>query len=82
MTDVPVTDEALTPPAAKPKRERQWDFGAGRNTKAWKDMWGAGQGVGAVGAVVPAAALVTRLAAEYEAARRRLGLTATSAGAE
>ena len=40
--------------------------------KAWKDVWGSGQGIGAVDAVVPAAALVERLAREYAAARARL----------
>jgi nitronate monooxygenase len=42
--------------------------------KAWKDIWGCGQGIGAVDAVVPAAELVARLRREYDAARRRLGL--------
>lgn len=41
--------------------------------KRWKDIWGAGQSVGGVGAVVPAAALVDRLHAEYWEARARLG---------
>ena len=49
------------------------NFGTGR-TKAWKDIWGSGQGIGAVKAVVPAAELVARLAREYAAARARLGL--------
>lgn len=40
--------------------------------KSWKDIWGSGQGIGAVKEVVPAAALVDRLAREYRAARRRL----------
>ncbi|WP_102959828.1 NAD(P)H-dependent flavin oxidoreductase [Mangrovicella endophytica] len=50
------------------------DFGAGGAdaAKAWKDIWGAGQGIGAVSEVGPAAALIDRLAAEYEAARQRL----------
>ena len=39
------------------------------SSKAWKDIWGSGQGIGAVKAIVPAAALVDRLAAEYDAAR-------------
>src|SRR5690606_29628230 len=47
------------------------DFG-GDKTKAWKDIWGCGQGIGAVDAVTGAAELVERLATEYEAARRRL----------
>ncbi|ODV12506.1 MAG: 2-nitropropane dioxygenase [Rubrivivax sp. SCN 70-15] len=42
--------------------------------KAWKDIWGCGQGIGAVTAVVPAAELVARLEREYGAARARLGL--------
>ena len=42
------------------------------SSKAWKDIWGAGQGIGAVHAVVPAAALVARLCDEYAAARARL----------
>ncbi|MFQ3594857.1 MAG: nitronate monooxygenase family protein [Sphingomonadaceae bacterium] len=50
------------------------NFGSGGNTeaKAWRDIWGSGQGIGAVKAVVPAAELVARLAREYEAARQRL----------
>ena len=42
--------------------------------KAWKDIWGCGQGIGAVKAVVPAAELVARLKREYDAARARLAL--------
>jgi nitronate monooxygenase len=37
--------------------------------KAWKEIWGSGQGIGAIHAVEPAAALVERLKAEYAAAR-------------
>ncbi len=48
------------------------DFG-GDKPKAWKDIWGSGQGIGAVGAVVPAAAVVERLTHEYAAARAQLG---------
>jgi nitronate monooxygenase len=49
------------------------DFGA---AKAWKDIWGSGQGIGAVREIVPAARLVARLCDEYEAARTRLGFAA------
>ena len=45
--------------------------GAGK-PKAWSQIWGAGQGIGAVKDVTPAAALVDRLAAEYLAARQGL----------
>jgi len=43
------------------------------STKAWKDIWGSGQGIGAVKEIVPAAALVARLTREYAAAKARLG---------
>jgi nitronate monooxygenase len=48
------------------------NFGGGGAAKAWKDIWGCGQGIGAVKAVLPAAALVDRLAREYEVARERV----------
>ena len=47
------------------------NFG-GDAKKAWKDIWGCGQGIGAVKAVVPAAELVARLKREYQAAKQRL----------
>ncbi|QPH53608.1 NAD(P)H-dependent flavin oxidoreductase [Pontivivens ytuae] len=48
-------------------------FGSEREKpKAWKDIWGAGQGIGAVDRVQPAADLVAKLAEEYTAARKRL----------
>jgi nitronate monooxygenase len=49
-------------------------FGEGAK-KAWKDIWGSGQGIGALKAVVPVRELVGRLAAEYQAARGRLSLS-------
>jgi nitronate monooxygenase len=49
------------------------NFGGGEGAKkAWKDIWGCGQGIGAVKSVGPAAALVDRLAAEYAQARARV----------
>ncbi len=50
------------------------NFGSGGDTsaKAWKDIWGCGQGIGAVKAVVPAAELVARLQREYQAAKARV----------
>ena len=61
------------------------NFGSGGNTemKAWKDIWGCGQGIGAVKAVVPAAELVARLRREYNPARARLaGAAAPAIAAE
>ena len=47
------------------------NFG-GDAKKAWKDIWGCGQGIGAIRAVTSTAAMVARLRSEYEAARTRL----------
>ena len=47
--------------------------GEGSKSKAWKDIWGCGQGIGAVKAVLPAGEMVARLKREYAAARARLG---------
>jgi nitronate monooxygenase len=46
--------------------------GEGSKAKAWKDIWGSGQGIGAVTDVVSAAALIARLKREYDEARERL----------
>jgi nitronate monooxygenase len=62
-------------PANLPEGDlKTMNFGGDRATKAWKDIWGSGQGIGAVKAVVPTAALVERLAREYQEARRRLAI--------
>ena len=50
------------------------NFGGG-SAKAWKEIWGSGQGIGAVREVMPAKQLVERLAREYQAARQRLMLS-------
>ncbi|WP_280156490.1 nitronate monooxygenase family protein [Piscinibacter sp. XHJ-5] len=49
------------------------NFG-GDARKAWKDIWGCGQGIGAVKEVVPARVLIARLKREYEEARQSLAL--------
>ena len=46
--------------------------GATSGAKAWKDIWGSGQGIGAVKSVRPVAELVQTMHDEYEAARRTL----------
>ncbi|MDO9403502.1 MAG: nitronate monooxygenase family protein [Polaromonas sp.] len=46
--------------------------GEGSKSKAWKDIWGCGQGIGAIRQVQPAADFVAQLRREYEAARQRL----------
>jgi nitronate monooxygenase len=47
------------------------NFGAER-VKAWRDIWGAGQGAGQIRDALPAAEIVDRLEREYVAARRRV----------
>ncbi|MET3516272.1 nitronate monooxygenase [Pseudacidovorax sp. 1753] len=48
--------------------------GEGSKAKAWKDIWGSGQGIGAIKKVQPTADFVATLRREYEEARRRLAL--------
>ena len=50
------------------------NFGSGGNTdaKAWKDIWGSGQGIGAIKTKGPAADYVDNLYREYQAARARV----------
>jgi nitronate monooxygenase len=52
----------------------QMNFGSGGDApaKAWKDIWGSGQGIGAVKAVESVADRVERLIAEYQAAKAEL----------
>jgi nitronate monooxygenase len=62
-------------PANLPQSDpSKMSFGSGGNApaKAWRDIWGSGQGIGAVEAVVPASELVARLKREYAAARARV----------
>tara|TARA_B100000676_G_C18071035_1_gene844319 strand:+ start:1437 stop:2345 length:909 start_codon:yes stop_codon:yes gene_type:complete len=47
------------------------DFGDG-SSKAWKDIWGSGQGIGAIKKIGPASDLIERLKQEYSSARQRM----------
>ena len=47
-------------------------FESSSGAKAWRDIWGSGQGIGAVDRIGPASALVDRLANEYAAAKARI----------
>ena len=61
------------------------NFGSGGNqeAKAWRDIWGCGQGIGAVKDIPTAGQMVDRLAAEYEAAKAALAeKTSFTAGAK
>ena len=61
-------------PDALPEGDlKTMDFGSGAGkTKAWRDIWGSGQGIGAIRAVEPAAALIARFGDQYAAARADL----------
>jgi len=48
--------------------------GEGSKAKAWKDIWGSGQGIGAVTEVASAAAFIEKLKREYQEARSRLAV--------
>ncbi|MDR6815894.1 nitronate monooxygenase [Neorhizobium sp. 2083] len=70
-----ITATGMDPDALPVADPSKMDFDqAVSGPKAWKEIWGAGQGVGAVKAVVPVAELVDRLESEYRAARQRLVL--------
>ena len=63
-------DPANLPEADKSKM----NFGSGGNMekKAWKDIWGAGQGVGQIHEIVPTADVVAKLKREYDEAKKRV----------
>ncbi|WP_430255869.1 NAD(P)H-dependent flavin oxidoreductase [Neorhizobium sp. DAR64872/K0K18] len=70
-----VTAMGLDPDALPSADPTKMDFDAAvSGPKAWKDIWGAGQGVGAVKSVTSVADLVGRLEREYADARTRLAL--------
>jgi nitronate monooxygenase len=69
-----ITAAGLDPENLPTSDASKMNFAGAGAAKAWKDIWGAGQGVGAVKQILPAAQLVRRLADEYAAARARLAL--------
>ena len=71
-----VTANGLDPDHLPTVEKTKMNFGGGGAAKAWKDIWGAGQGVGNIDAVMPAAAVIARMVTEYRAARARLAAMA------
>ena len=52
-----------------------------QEAKAWRDIWGSGQGIGAIKDVLPAAELIAKFSAEYEQAKAELAAkTALTSG--
>ena len=71
-----IVNAGLDPDNLPDADKSKMNFGSGSTSKAkaWRDIWGAGQGVGLMNDVPTVAELTTRLETEYLAARRRLAL--------
>jgi nitronate monooxygenase len=69
-----IVNAGLDPDNLPQSDPSKMNFGSGGNTdkKAWKDIWGCGQGFGSVKSVLPAADLIARLEREYHAARKQI----------
>jgi nitronate monooxygenase len=68
-----ITAAGLDPGNLPESDPSKMDFAGGSSkAKAWKEIWGAGQGVGAVHEVVPTADLIARLKREYDEAKAAL----------
>jgi nitronate monooxygenase len=68
-----IVSAGLDPDALPESDKSKMSFGSG-SAKAWRDIWGAGQGVGLMDDVPTVAEMVARLKTEYDAARARLAL--------
>jgi nitronate monooxygenase len=69
-----IVNAGLDPDNLPESDPSKMNFGSGSagKAKAWRDIWGSGQGIGAVKAVLSAGEFVDLLARQYEAARRRI----------
>jgi nitronate monooxygenase len=67
-----ITRAGIDPENLPESDPSKMNFGSNRPAKAWKDIWGSGQGIGAVKAIEPVEAQVERLEAEYRAGRAAL----------
>jgi nitronate monooxygenase len=66
-----ITAQGLDPDNLPPRDKTSMSFGSDR-TKAWRDIWGVGQGVGSIDEIIPVAEVVARLGREYRAAQQAL----------
>lgn len=66
-----ITAAGLDPDNLPESDPSKMNFG-GDAKKAWKDIWGCGQGIGAIQSVQPAGEMIARLVREYELAKKRV----------
>ncbi len=66
-----ITAQGLDPDNLPLRDKTSMSFGSDR-TKAWRDIWGVGQGVGSIDEIIPVAEVVDRLGREYLAAQQAL----------
>lgn len=62
------------------KSSMKFGSGGSNKSKAWRDIWGAGQGVGSIGAITSTAEAVSKLEQEYASARARMEKIASPYG--
>ncbi len=67
-----IENAGLDPDALPESDPSKMNFGG--EAKAWRDIWGSGQGIGAIEQTQPAARFVEELADEYQHAKQRLGI--------
>ncbi|MCI0600134.1 MAG: nitronate monooxygenase family protein [Beijerinckiaceae bacterium] len=70
-----VIEAGLDPDNLPSRQKRAMSFEAGKSAetvKAWRDIWGAGHSVGAIGDILPAAEVIARMRAEYFSATAEL----------
>ena len=70
-----VVNAGLDPDRLPPRDKSAMNFeaaAAAETVKAWRDIWGAGQGVGAIWDILPAGQIIDRMRDEYLAAKQRL----------
>jgi nitronate monooxygenase len=69
-----IVNAGMDPDALPVADKSKMNFGSGGNTKskAWRDIWGSGQGVADIHDIPPVAELVDRLEREYHAAKERM----------
>jgi len=67
-----IVASGLDPDNLPPGKSEMMSFQSSTGAKAWRDIWGSGQGIGAVDTVQPAGDYIARLASEYAEAKARI----------